>query len=171
MKNFAKLLIFSLIAMILLGGCSSDTTTIQPAKLLTGYGQYMDYCLINVNENGTVEYISFDDVSYANFREEISKKDIKQKRTIRLSQKNKIIVDELIQKVIANEPDIEEIFATGGTRIRALIDGKDYLSLYYEMPAWYGYNEDLANLAYKLVELAPFKVGGRYNPLKVPDRN
>ena len=56
MKKITILCVFQVIIILLLSACSNDTTPIHSAKVLI-YGR-AESCLIIINENGTVDYIS-----------------------------------------------------------------------------------------------------------------
>ena len=165
MKYILKFLIFPISVIIMITGCSQDTTTITKAKILVD-GTSIDDCLININEDGTVEYISCETNHAFLYKEDVVKEVYKEK-TITLSEKNKIIINDLIQKINANEPK-EVTDSSSVVEIFALIDDKNYCSEYYRNRNWF-YDENVAKLCYKLVELAPLEVGGEMNPLRVPD--
>ena len=167
MKYIYKILILQMIVILMLGGCSQDMPSTKKAKLLIGFAPGMDFCLININENGTIEYTSCS-INNADLRNENIVNEVYEKKTIRLSEKNKTIINELIQETLSNEP-IKELGGDDFAEVRALIDDKVYLSVYYNEPVRY-YDKNLANLSYKLVELSPIKVGGKQNSLEVPNK-
>ena len=166
MKKFIKLIFISLCIMFLMGGCFSDVPITQNVKLLIGFGSGMDFCLINIDENGIAEYISCS-INNADLRNENIVDEIYEKKEIRLSNRDKTVINELIQEVLVNEP-IKKIVSDGGVEIRVLIEDEKYSSRYHEADPR-DYDKNVANLAYKLVELAPFNVGGDVNPLRVPN--
>ena len=166
MKKFIKLIFISLCIMFLMGGCFSDVPITQNVKLLIGFGSGMDFCLINIDENGIAEYISCS-INNADLRNENIVDEIYEKKEIRFSNKSKTIINELIQEILTNEP-IGEVVSDGGVKVMVLIKDEEYLSTYHESGGRY-YDKNVANLAYKLVELAPLNVGGNVNPLRVPN--
>jgi len=179
MKCVSKLLFFAITLMLLLSGCSEDTTTVTEMKILVGFGPSMDDCLIDIKEDGTVEYTSLSASTVFDFQTQEIKTELEvgepeeyiyAKKTTKLSKKNKAIINELIQKMITEEP-IREVQIDDAVLIYGFIGDKIYRSTYLMYGTGHNYDENLAELCYMMVKKAPpgFEVCGEVNPLKVPD--
>gem|GEM_PF-6787275 len=164
MKKIIRLIFAPLCIILLLAVCSSGVPITQNVKMLIGFGPGMDFCLINIYENGTVEYTSCSIIN-ANLRNENIVREVYVKKAIRLSNNDRTIINELIQGILDKKP-IKEIVVDDAVEVRALIRDEVYLSVYYDTIGYY--DKNVAGLAYKLVELAPINVGGDHNPLRVP---
>ena len=146
-------------------GCNADESTIKSVKLLIGGGPGVDFCLFEINVEGIVSVtsctINNTDISSEEFIGEVL-----EKKSFKLSESDKkFIVDEIL-KISENEP-IDAVNITDTNEITALINDKLYRSTYNYYNDM-NYDKNLAELAYKLVELSPIQVGGEHNPITVP---
>ena len=164
-KILIKSFFLIILSTLLLCGCNVNESRINPIRLLIGGSPGVDFCLFEINAEGIVSAtsctINDTDISNDEFMGEIF-----EKKSFKLSESDKKLIIDLILRITENEP-IDKINITDANEIVALINNKLYHSTY----GYYNtmnYDKNLAELAYKLVELSPIQVGGDHNPLTVP---
>lgn len=168
MQKRFRILIFILVLLFTIIGFSLDVKPIQEAKIvLSDDGLSGEDYFINIKKSGIVEYISFE-VGTFNFQSKEIEGEIYNRRLVYLFDNNRNVVNELVEKTTYDEP-AERINGSGFVEIIALIDGEKYYSVYgnYGCSMKRFYNENLAQLCYKLVDIIPFI--SRDSRLLLPD--
>lgn len=148
-----------LILILCIGGCDNrPKEEMQTARIMiTGPG--MKTYLFEVNADGTIQASSVKDRNTEGLRSlkiQDFPKDSTKSKLKKLSDKEMLVVDDLITDVKENGDKNNTIEWTDIVEIHAIIDEVRYVSSYYEDKV----DGDTAvqNLTYKLVELSPMKI-------------
>ena len=157
-NGFARIFI-CLILMLCIFGCDNlSKEAIQTARIMiTGPG--MKTYLFEVKADGIIQVASAmdrNDEGLRSLKIQDFPKDSTKSKSKKLSDKEMLVVDDLITGVIKNGDENNTISMTDGLEIYAVINEVCYVSSYYRDEQ----DGDIAvqNLTYKLVELSPMKI-------------
>ena len=186
---FSKKLVIIIAILILLGGCSFNREERPELSMKILFdGDWIEPTLLEVIDGrliaSVVNYASPITSSFtvtvtcSSFTDDSGFR-ITEKGRINLSRQQLEVIVDLTEKVIANGPDreFERMRVLGPVDyVWMIVDGQIYWSLYLidvnrlsdDDPHHQYVNKYLLSLAYSLIELSPFPVGGERGPLRTP---
>ncbi len=153
-------IVICILCCILFGDNSTNSITVQPVRMLITGMQGVDPCILEVYPNGileaTVGRLSLETTDGSLDSREYFANDA-QRKWRKLSKKDCRIINESITRIKSEctEDNEHTIGFLDVPIVYAIIDEKHYESLFYDMDKALIKNEDLSNLAQKLVELSP----------------
>ena len=165
MKNMIKF--FMVITIIMLFTGCTNQPIMQSAKILIPDSMYDEGYIYEITTDGTIKVssgniLSWDDENNYNLEYKTKQLSILQRKK----------VNELITKVKENkEPIKEEPAIEDSITVLALIDGVQYCSRFSSLEEKELYNHDIdqnvVNLAVKLIKISPFKAKGLTTVIKI----